>query len=64
MFTYTDWLAHLEHHEDLRREAEKERLARTALAAVRARKAEKKAKINLGEQLKSQEVACCKTAAA
>lgn len=58
MFTYTDWLVHLEHHKDLLREAEKERLAKTAL---RARKAEKKAK---AQYLEIQKPICCQIAAA
>jgi len=58
MFTHTDWLVHLEHHKDLLREAEKERLAKTA---QRARKAEKKAK---AQQLETQKPICCQIATA
>ncbi len=60
MFTHTDWLVHLEHHKDLLREAENERLAKIAL---RARKAEKKAKPQQFERSKSQTAPCCETAA-
>ncbi|RJP55776.1 MAG: hypothetical protein C4557_00725 [Anaerolineaceae bacterium] len=63
MFTHTDWLIHLEHHKDLLREAEKERLAKTALSALRARKAEKKANPQQIERSKSQTARCCKTVA-
>jgi len=58
MFTHTDWLVHLERHKDLLREAESERLVKLALSA---RKAEKKAKVQHGEQTKTKEVACCET---
>lgn len=59
MFTHTDWLAHLERHKDLFREAEKERLVKIALSALRDRNAEEKAK---AQQLKSQNPVCCQTA--
>lgn len=61
MFTHTDWLVHLERHKDLLREVENERLAKIALSAQRARKAEKKAK---AQQLKAQKPICCQTATA
>ncbi len=61
MFTHTDWLVHLEHHKDLLREAETERLAKIAL---RARKAEKKAKPQQTKPTQSQQATCCETAAA
>ncbi len=63
MFTHTDWLIHLEHHKDLLREAEKERLAKTALSALRARKAEKKAKPQQTKPTQPQQASCCETAA-
>ena len=59
MFNYTDVLAHLERRNDLLREVENERLAKMALSALRARKAEKKAKT---QQLKTQKPICCQTA--
>ncbi len=58
MFTHTDWLVHLEHHKDLLREAETERLAKIALSA---RKAEKKAKTQKSEKTIAKEIACCET---
>jgi hypothetical protein len=64
MFTHTDWLVHLEHHKDLLREAEKERLVKTALSALRVRKAETKARIQKGRQMKSRAVVCCETVTA
>lgn len=61
MFTHTDWLVHLEHHKDLLREAENERLAKIALSAQRARKAEEKAK---APQIKAQRPICCQAVTA
>lgn len=61
MFTHIDWLVHLERHKNLLREAEKERLAKIALSALRARKAEKKAKLQRYKQTQPQEIRCCET---
>lgn len=61
MLTHTDWLVHLERHKDLLREAENERLAKIALSARRARKAEEKAK---AQRIKAQKPVCCQAAAA
>jgi hypothetical protein len=61
MLTHTDWLVHLEHHKDLLREAENERLVKLALSA---RKAEKKAKAQKSEKPKAEEVTCCETVTA
>jgi hypothetical protein len=52
MFTYIDWLLHLEHHKALLREAEQERLARLAVSAHPVRKVEKKAAIDLNSKPK------------
>ncbi|GMV34316.1 MAG: hypothetical protein DCC59_12060 [Chloroflexi bacterium] len=62
MFNYTDVLAHLERRNDLLREVENERLVKIALSALRARKAEKKAKTQQSERPKTEDVACCETA--
>jgi len=59
VFTYIDWLVHLEHHKDLLREAEQERLAQLAISAHLVRKVQKKAAINLHRKPKSAEVVCC-----
>jgi hypothetical protein len=59
MFTYIDWLAHLEHHKDLLREAEQERLARLAVSAHPVRKIKKKARLDPNNRSKSTEIVCC-----
>jgi len=59
MFTHIDWLIHLEHHQDLLREAEQERLARLAVSAHPVRPVEQKAAIDLNNKPKSTEVVCC-----
>lgn len=52
MFTHIDWLIHLDHHKDLLREVEQERLARLAVSAHSARMVGKKAAIDLNSKTK------------
>ena len=42
MFTQLDWLVHLEHHKDLLREVEQERLARLAMSSQPVRKVKRR----------------------
>jgi hypothetical protein len=63
MFTHIDWLIHLEHHKDLLREAEQERLARLAISAYPVRKVEKKKTIDLKNKSKSTVAVCCTSGA-
>jgi hypothetical protein len=59
MFTHIEWLIHLEHHKDLIREAEQERLARLAVSAHPTHKAERKARIDLNNKPTSTVISCC-----
>ena len=63
MFTHMDWLIHLEHHKDLLREAEQERLARLAVSAHPVHKAEKKATNDLNSKPNTTVVICCTSGA-
>jgi hypothetical protein len=65
MFTHIDWLIHLEHHQDLLRESEQERLARLAVSAHPVRKTEMKEAIDLNNKPKSTSTVavCCPSGA-
>ena len=63
MLDQVNFLAYQERHKDLLREAEKERLVKIALSALRVRKAEDKAKIPQSEESKTEGAACCETVA-
>lgn len=60
MFTYLDWIYHLEHYKDLLREAENERLARLARPT---HKVVKKTMIHINPQPNFPAAACCQTTA-
>jgi hypothetical protein len=62
MFSHIDWLLHLEHHKDLLREAEQERLSRLAVSANPTHKVEKKQIINLNNKPNSTAAVCCASA--
>ena len=59
MFTYTDWLVHMDHYKELLREAENERLVRQAMSAQNDRKVEKKARVRPNTQAKPLGAPCC-----
>lgn len=62
MFSHIDWLLHLEHHGDLLREAEQERLSRLAVSANPPHKVEKKQVIDLHNKPNSAAAVCCASA--
>jgi hypothetical protein len=64
MSTQINWLVHLEHHQNLLRQARQARLARLAAANHPVHRVEKKASIQQNVQSKPIEVICCQPATA
>lgn len=64
MFTNIDWQVHLQHHQDLLREAEQARRVKIALSAARAHKTEQKAAKPNERCIMSTTTACCQIASA
>lgn len=64
MITHLDWLIHLEHHKDLLREAEQERLAQLAVSSWPVRKVKKKAISELDRRSEATQTVCCESSIA